>query len=191
MTMTMGTLRMTVNSPFTRSAAPSPEMIRATRSNQPPTPPKVPAARLSKRRKNRTTCITDFVELLLEAIYQLDGTPSYPVRYRSRIILLVEIKKISHTQFLVSFICCPHRISLLLAVSPKLYSRSAVLHHLLLLLLIEMAVYTSQGDMTPELLKQGVSAGAYEYENVMSNSLSCCLFPTADCSNKSNFSCSG
>jgi len=72
-------------------------MIRATRSFHPPTPPKVPTARLSKRRKNSTTRIPDFVEMLFKAAYKLDKTAFNPVRYQSRIILLVEIKKISHT----------------------------------------------------------------------------------------------
>lgn len=99
------------NSPtaLIRSAAPSPETIRGTPS------PKIlrrspnevlgahPMFLASHSRRKRSTRIPDFVQLLYRLNINPDGTIDRPVRYSTRIILLVEIKRILEVPTLRSF----------------------------------------------------------------------------------------
>ena len=79
-----------------RSAAPSPKIFRGSRSLLPPTPPKVSPHRPTRPPpKQRTTRIPDFIQLLYQIRYNDNRTICSPIQYRSRIILLVEIKKIT------------------------------------------------------------------------------------------------
>lgn len=77
-----------------RSAAPSPEIFRGSRSLLPPTPPKIsPKSPPFPPPKQRTTRIPDFIEMLYAIELNPNGTIPIPIQYASQIILLVEIKK--------------------------------------------------------------------------------------------------
>jgi hypothetical protein len=79
-----------------RSAAPSPENFRGSRTLLPPTPPKVSPNRPPRPPpKQRTTRIPDFAQLLYQIRYNDNKTIRSPIEYTSRIILLVEIKKVT------------------------------------------------------------------------------------------------
>jgi len=76
-----------------RSGAPSPEIFRGSRDKLPSTPPKIPAEPHIPRMLKRSTRIPDFVQLLYMLMLNRNGTVVSPIKYRRRVILLVEIKK--------------------------------------------------------------------------------------------------
>lgn len=95
-------MQMSQSPPTLRSSAPSPEMIRGSRSRLLATPPRIPASPPSSRQKIRTTRIPDFVQQLYRVKINNNGTIS-PIQFDSRIILLVEIKKNIRNPTMVHF----------------------------------------------------------------------------------------
>ncbi|KAF8239150.1 hypothetical protein L208DRAFT_1374849 [Tricholoma matsutake] len=83
--------------------APCPEAFKGYHADLPQTPPKLLTPdRKTKTRKNRSTRVPDFVQLLFQIKAEMPGfILDDPLKCRTRLLLIMEIKRMTHSSYWV------------------------------------------------------------------------------------------